>query len=389
MNILSRKQNPLLLGGVSENTHYSFCFPCVWQQGYISLVAIKATLGRALKLTLCLIAFLLISKNAATQNIYIEIRDAETYRALAGVQARLESSQATITLTSSPMGEILDNIPAGNYNILFERPGYASETLKDVVIRSQQRTTLSVSMRPESTAVAEDREEKRPEQARRKRSAQEDLSHSTESKAEIQTADGRPIHHVEESSGHEDRTFQRITQKYFIEAGYQAGPMKGFLISGSRFFSEGFYAQLMFSYSSNEYSSTFFYRPDLYSLNFMSLSAGLGYEVSFPQSDDFGYLAIPSFFAGIEAVNGKDIFPDQDLSYIMNPLLKFGLAGGVYIQNVALLLGISYNTWLSDPMTDQRVGLYRQDSEQPISWSGDLFNGREGLGLTTALRIYF
>ena len=292
------------------------------------------------------------------QNLYIEILDAANYRSLANVRVELKSSQANITFYSSPRGEVIENVPSGFYSVTFSRSAYETQYLDEVEIKSQEVTSLSIFMRAEAGSPS----------GRESDDEQQD---------KIPDDSGRSL------------TVIRPANKSFVDAFVQTGNIQSLQAGFGLFIFKELYSKITYSYSRQSYASNFFETTQDYSLSFSNLSFALGYEYGYPITNSFGILINPEIHLGMEFLNSQSFIGQENVSFIMNPLLRPGVTAGLYYNSLSLFAGFNYSQWISQPMTHERYGLYANDSDLPLSWNEDLFPGRKGLGMLLGIRLGF
>lgn len=302
--------------------------------------------------------FLVTGEFAGAQNLYIEILDASSYRALANVSVELKSPQANITFNSSPRGEVIEYVPSGFYSVTLSRPSYETQIIDELEIKSHELTSLSIYMRAGDE----------PPQVQETVSQQQDVAQDDSERMLLA---------------------KRSANKAFIDGFLQTGKIRSFQFGfGLQIFRE-FYSKLSYSHSRQTYTSNFFETAENYSLAFNTLGFSLGYEYGYPITNSVGALINPEIHLGMEFINSRPVIGQENISYIMNPFIRPGISAGLYFNSLSFFAGLNYSQWVSQPMTHDMYGLYDQDSDLPLSWNDDLFPGRKGVGILLGIRLGF
>lgn len=296
------------------------------------------------------------------QNIYVDVYDAATYRPLQNVRITLQSETASIVFFTNPDGELSEHVPAGIYSISLSATGYHPINMDNLRIYAHELTSRSFALRPDAAYAP-------TEEASRAPTTRADGPAIPEPTQAVSIARGKRIG--------------------FVNLYGQAGNIQSLQGALGLFLFRGTYVKLSYAFSRQNYSSPYFLTDSSYHINFNNLTASMGYEYSLPLASQFGVFVNPGVAAGLEQTNIKTLLDNEEVDFVLTPLVRPYLSGGLYFGKLNLFLGVNYAYYLGGPMNQGLIGLYDSDTDLALSWDGDLFSGRKGIGLFAGIQIGF
>ncbi len=329
--------------------------------------------------SLSILSVLMMSVNSFSQNLYLQVHDGTNYRPVMDAQITLESETVTAIFITSPMGEVNDHIPIGQYTVMIQRRGYEDLHFSPLIVRRHELTTHSFRLMPDIPSTVDTPRERHvssPEDAQVAGDPEKTVSRIATRRAT------REKHEAPE-------------RNLFIETGYSTANIKAFHAGIGQYLFHGGYVMLTYAHSRQSYTSPYFSRPDIpFNIVFNKLSIGIGYDHMFPMKEVSGLLAGARLNAGMEAVGNNNTLNETDksdsqISFLMQPGLQPGLYAGVYHSAFSLKLGVNYTRWISQATNEFFRPLIDSESEEPLQWADDFFINRQGLSFCISVQIAF
>lgn len=329
--------------------------------------------------SMSMLSVFMMSFNSFSQNLYLQVHDGTNFRPVMDARITLESEKVTAIFITSPMGEVNDHIPIGEYTVRIQRRGYEDLHFSPLVVRRHELTTHSFRLMPDIPSPADtpgDRQVTSPQDAQVAGDPEKSVSRIAIRRAT------REQHEAPE-------------RNLFIEAGYSTANIKAFHAGIGQYLFHGGYVMLTYAHSRQSYTSPYFSRPDIpFNIVFNNIAVGLGYDHMFPMKEASGLLAGVRLNAGMEVVSNNNILNETDkndpqISFMMQPGLQPGLYAGVYHSALSLKLGVTYTLWMSQATNEFFRPLIDYESEEPLQWADDFFINRQGLSFCISVQIAF
>lgn len=318
---------------------------------------------------------MILSLKSSGQNVFIQLRDGENFRAIADAVVEFRAGASTFIIDSEPDGSVSANLPTGNYNITFTHPAYQQHRISNVRIAEGELTTMEVLLTrdlppapvsPEPGTTAPSRPETQPSATQPPRTTSED---GPWRKGGV-NAFG-------------------LQNPVFLETGFKTGGITAAKLGVGVYFLPQLYAAINYNFSQQKYSSPLFDLADSsYVARFNRINLNIGYEFPLPINMQHRLLLYPNIDFGAEFARNDNLITNSQITGMRSTGLSAGIDLGLNISVALLYLGVDYSLWLSKTANQQGLRLQDGDNGNYIGWGDDLFPGRKGLSLKLGVKLF-